>query len=451
MTLSSLTFLFLFLPVALLLYLILPGRAKIYMLGIISLVFYAWGNPRDIVLLLFSVVFNYASALEMDELLYRRHWTLGKLSMIFTVIVNVAVLCVYKYSSAALPVGISFYTFSALSYIFDVYYDKAPAERNPVYVLVYIGLFSKVTSGPIVQYKDLYAQIRDHQVRLREDFGPGILLFLRGLFKKVLLADPLGLAFAQVTAVTEKTAGLAWLGVCFYAFQLYYDFSGYSDMAIGISRMLGFRFADNFDYPYTSGNLAEFWRRWHISLGAWFREYVYIPLGGNRCSVPRQMINLGAVWLLTGIWHGSTFNFVLWGIYHGAIIMFERFVLKKRLDKLPKVLRALGTDIIVFFGWVLFFSSGLGSAMRYYGQMFGSAGLGFWDAQASFILRQYFVLLLAGTAFAAPFLHNRYEEIMYYKQKGGFLVSAFLYLGLFALCIAEMVSSTYSTFLYAAF
>ena len=279
----------------------------------------------------------------------------------------------------------------------------------------------------------------------------GLYLFLMGLFKKILIADALGSAFAQITALGSMPAGTAWLGAFFYFLQLYFDFSGYSDMAIGLSRMLGFRFEKNFDYPYLSTSVADFWRRWHISLGAWFRNYVYIPLGGNRCSTLMQVRNLLAVWILTGIWHGSTLNFLVWGLYHGAFVMLERFVLKDVLEKIPKVIRILVTDFIVYIGWVLFFSPSMGRAIGWYGSMFGADGMGLWNSTTTFLLIEKLPLMIIAVLFLGPWLRNLHDNFAY-KEGGVFrALSILVFAALFLVCTAGIVGSTYTSFLYVQF
>ena len=450
MTFSSLLFLFIFMPVSLLMYHLVPARLKMAILLALSLCFYAWGSPRSLILLLLSILFNYAAGLQIDTFLQMGRESMVRISTILTVVVDLAVLCFFKYVTGTLPIGISFYTFSVLSYIFDVYRENARAEQNPVYMAVYVAFFPKVISGPIVRFCDFQEQLYDLRLS-RSDLMTGLNLFLMGLFKKVLIADALGKAFGNVTSLTVMAGGTAWLGMIFYSLQLYFDFSGYSDMAIGLSRMLGFRFEKNFNYPYLSTSISEFWRRWHISLGAWFREYVYIPMGGNRCSALMQARNLLTVWVLTGIWHGSTLNFLVWGLYHGAFVMLERFVIKKRLETVPAVVRILITDFLAFIGWVFFFSPSLGGAVHYLGQMVCMDGVGFWNRTTSFLLKENVLLLLAALLLSTPFVKNIHDHLAF--RKGGIFraVSVGIYVLLFFLCVAELVSATYTSFLYFKF
>ncbi len=450
MTFSSLLFLFLFMPVFLLLYHLVPGRVKMPVLLVLSFVFYAWGSPRNLILLVLSILFNYAAGLQIDAFIQMGRESMVRISTILTVAVDLAVLCFFKYVTGTLPIGISFYTFSVLSYIFDVYRENARAETSPLYMAVYVAFFPKVISGPIVRFCDFQEQL-DNLRFSRSDLLVGLNMFLQGLFKKILIADTLGKAFGNVTSLSTMAGGTAWLGMIFYSLQLYFDFSGYSDMAIGLSRMMGFRFDKNFNYPYLSANISEFWRRWHISLGAWFRNYVYIPMGGNRCSSLMQARNLLTVWVLTGIWHGSTLNFLVWGLYHGFFVLLEKFVIKDRLEAVPVIVRILITDFLAFIGWVFFFSPSLGGAIHYLGQMVCMDGIGFWNQTTSFILKENLLLLIAAVLLCTPFVKNMHDHLAF--RRGGVFraVSVGIYVLLFFLCVAELVSATYTSFLYFKF
>ena len=450
MALSSLTCIFVFLPVTVVLYRLVPVRVRMLLLLAASLLFYAWGSPKYLLFLLLTIAFDYFAALEIADFRRRRLRRAARSSLFLAVAVHVAALCIFKYTSLALPIGISFYTFSALSALIDIYREEAEAERNPLYLALYISFFPKVTSGPIVRWRDMEEVMKKPVVTV-EDTGSGVRLFLFGLFKKALLADALGKAFASVLALPQMAAMTAILGMIFYSLQLYFDFSGYSDMAIGLARLFGFRFAENFHYPYLSGSVTEFWRRWHISLGAWFRDYVYIPLGGNRCTTQAQIRNLLVVWALTGIWHGSTLNFLVWGLYHGAFILLERFVLKGRQEAVPAPARILLTDIVVFVGWVFFFSPSLGSALTYLGRMLGTDGIGFWSGMTTFLLKENALLLLAAILFCGPWIRNLHDSLVY--REGGVwrTISGIGFVVLFLCSIAALVSATYTSFLYFQF
>ena len=468
MTFNTILFLFTYLPIALILYYIVPKRFRNIPLVLLSLVFYAWGNPTYLILMAFSVVFNYITGLELDAYLQEERHTGAKVTMISAVVVNLLILGFFKYygflittinsitgltlsaPELPLPLGISFFTFSVLSYVFDVYRRRAEVQKNFLDFSLYVTFFAKVTSGPIVQYKDMAPQLRERQM-VPAKFGAGISMFLVGLAKKVLIADNLGATFSAISGLSTMSAGTAWLGMILYSLQLYFDFSGYSDMAIGLAKCFGFDFAKNFDYPYLSASISEFWRRWHISLGAWFRDYVYIPLGGNRCSKQRQLINLAVVWLLTGLWHGSAWNFVLWGVYHGIFVILEKFVLKDIWPKVPKFLRIFVTTLLVFFGWVLFFSPSLSGAIHYYGQMFGAGYMGLFDGTFRYYFFGSLRLLIVAFIGCGPIVRRIHQRLCYYKGGKLTYVSVIGFVLLLILCVAYMMSATYSSFLYVQF
>ena len=336
------------------------------------------------------------------------------------------------------------------TYLFDVYRDRAPAARNVLDFSLYVTFFPKLVSGPIVQYAEMEPQLRDHPVT-REGFGSGARLFLIGLAKKVLLANTLGTTFYALSALpmTQLSTLSAWLGAVCYALMLYFDFSGYSDMAIGLASMFGFRFGKNFDYPYVSQSITEFWRRWHISLGAWFRDYVYIPCGGSRAGTVRTIANLLLVWLLTGIWHGANWTFLLWGVYYGILLLLEKFVLRRVLEHLPGLLRHVLTLLLVLIGWVFFFSSSPAAAFGWIGRMFGS-GSALVDATAKYYLAGCWPLLLVGAIGSFPVVSHVGTNLLR-RSKAWQAFSVVLFLALLLLCIALMMNDTYSTFLYFQF
>ena len=356
MLFSSIVFLFTFLPVILILYYLVPRRLKNALLLLCSLVFYAWGEPAYIFLMIFSIIFNYISGLDIARNLKNRRAARG--SLIFNLIVNLGILGFFKYEGflldslnrvlpvdipyreLALPIGISFYTFQILSYIIDVYRQNVKAQKNFMDFALYVTMFPQLIAGPIVRYSDIEKQLHSRQESFRK-FGDGAMFFIRGLAKKVLLANTIGMVFTEVTSLDPGKMSVlsAWLGCAAYTFQIYFDFSGYSDMAIGLGKMFGFEFLKNFDYPYISRSITEFWRRWHISLSTWFKEYLYIPLGGNRVSTAKHIRNLLVVWFLTGLWHGAAWNFVAWGLYYGILLIMEKYFLGRFLEKLPGLLR----------------------------------------------------------------------------------------------------------------
>ena len=447
MTFSNLFTLFIFIPVTVLLYYLLPKSLRPAVLFACSLIFYAWGGLRNLVILLLVTAFNYFTAQELACLRRQGKDRAASGSLIFALVIDLGSLLLFKYTSLALPLGVSFYMFSAISYLLDVRHGEAEAEKNPFSFALYMTFFPKIISGPIVQFRDFQKQLADKPFR-KKDFGAGLQLFLFGLYKKVLLADRLGAAFSVVYAQQQMAGATAWLGMILYSLQLYFDFSGYSDMAIGLARMFGFSIAPNFDHPYLSRNVTEFWRRWHISLGAWFRTYVYIPMGGNRCSTGRQILNLMVVWILTGIWHGNTMNYVFWGVYHGVLILLDKFVIKGRLPAAPGIFL---TDLAAFIGWVFFFNPTLGTSFGYLGKMLGADGIGAWNGMTTFFLRENWILLLISVICCGPWLLRLHEKKVYRRGGAWMAVSVILQVLLMILCIAAMVGATYSTFLYAQF
>ena len=470
MAFNDISFLFLFFPLAFVTHKLMPNRGKNILLLMLSLLFFAWGSPRYVLLLILSILFNFFSGLQMAKQKEEKDEKGLRFTLYSAVIANLALLGFFKYwgfvienlnallpflklsvRQVDMPLGISFFTFSILSYLFDVYRDKAPAPRNLLDFALYVSFFPKLVSGPIVQYAAFEAQIHDRKCTDAK-FGAGVRLFLIGLAKKVLLSNTLGTTFYAVTALPTDGISVvtAWLGAITYSLMLYFDFSGYSDMAIGLGQMFGFTFEKNFDYPYLSASVSEFWRRWHISLGAWFRDYVYIPLGGSRVEKKRIIRNLLIVWALTGIWHGAAWNFIFWGLYYGAILLLEKFVLKDILAKLPKVLPTMGTIFLVVIGWVFFFSPSLGSAFTWIARMFGIGAAGFLDGTAKYYLGSSLLLVLISIFAACP-LGARLGSSVYRSGKKAVYLSVLWFGLLLILCIAGMLSSTYSSFLYFQF
>lgn len=469
MIFSSIFFLFVFLPFTLVLYYLVPWKFKNLMLLLCSLVFYAWGEPVYVFLMLFSIVFNYLGGIEIDYLRKQGDAVRLKRSFWFTVIVNLAILGFFKYygflignlnmilpfkipyRELALPIGISFYTFQTLSYIIDVYRGNVPVQRNFVSFGAYVTMFPQLIAGPIVRYSDVEAQLEKRTLSLYK-FGQGVTWFLRGLGKKVLLANNIGMTFDAIAAIApgERSALTAWIGCIAYAMQIYFDFGGYSDMAIGLGKMLGFDFIKNFDYPYTSKSITEFWRRWHISLGSWFREYVYIPLGGNRVPKKKHIRNILVVWMLTGFWHGASWNFMFWGLYYGALLLAEKYVLAPKLEKLSDKARLAYTFILVLFGWVLFFSPTLTDAFIYIGNMFGIGG-GFIDSTGIYYLTSNLLLLIICTLCSSPLVWKKFRKFSLQKGDYPSVTATVVYTAIFVLSIAYLVNATYNPFLYFRF
>ena len=470
MIFSSIFFLFVFLPITLLLYYVVPWKFKNFMLLLCSLIFYAWGEPVYVFLMLFSIVFNYLSGIEIDGYRQNENTKMLRYSFWFTVIVNLAILGFFKYygflvnnlnailpfeipyRELSLPIGISFYTFQTLSYIIDVYKGVVPVQRNFVSFGAYVTMFPQLIAGPIVRYTDVDAQLSKRTHSLYK-FGQGVSWFLRGLGKKVLLANNIGMTYDAIAAIlpAERSVLTAWIGCIAYAMQIYFDFGGYSDMAIGLGKMFGFEFIKNFNYPYISKSVTEFWRRWHISLGTWFREYVYIPLGGNRVSKAKHIRNILIVWMLTGFWHGAAWNFMFWGLYYGLLLLVEKLFLAPKLEKLPAKVQQAYCFILVLFGWVLFFSPTLKDAFVYIGNMFGIGGSGLIDSTGLYYLSTNLILLVICALCSTPWLWKKFRHFTLQKGKYPSVAAAVIYTAIFIFSIAYLVNATYNPFLYFRF
>ena len=471
MVFSSAVFLFVFFPITMILYFI-PGKneekemsRKNLILCIASLIFYAWGEPVYIVLMCLSIMFNYHLGLDMES--YKNDPKKMKSLLIFGVAFNLFMLGFFKYSgfltenvSAALgieikhdalplPVGISFYTFQILSYVIDVYKGKVRAQTKIVNFAAYITMFPQLIAGPIVQYSDIEKQLSNRTVTI-DNFYDGIIYFIRGLGKKVLFANTIGAVYSDIIAgdIGNTSVVTAWIAIISYTLQIYFDFSGYSDMAVGLGKMFGFEFVQNFNFPYKASSITDFWRRWHISLSSWFRDYVYIPLGGNRKGLARTIINILIVWSLTGMWHGAAWNFIAWGMFYGVLLILEKYVLKDILEKIPMPLRHIGTLIVVMIGWVFFSSENITQAGEFIGSMIGFGNGSFIDSQAMYLLSENtFAIFAMGLSAAGVFdMISTREETRTYK-----IFKCILYVVIFLLSIAYLVSETYNPFLYFRF
>ena len=467
MNFSTLFFVFVFLPVSLILYLICPRVCKNALLVLVSFCFYAWGQPLHLLLLLLVTVFNYCVARDIGARV-ESDSSGSKGVLAIGVLFNLLLLVFYKYTgffaellslalpfeltvpAPALPLGISFFTFQNISCLSDVYHKRAPALKNPLDFCLYVSFFPKMVSGPIVPYAKMQPQLRSHPVTL-DKVADGVPMLVVGLAKKVLLADGLAVTFQAISGLGRGalSGGSAWLGALCYTLQLYFDFSGYSDMAIGMVKLFGFDFDANFEYPYRSASLTEFWRRWHVSLGRWFRDYVYIPLGGSRVSTAKCVRNLLIVWLLTGLWHGASLTFVVWGLYHGLLLLLEKYPLKNLLPRIPAPIRRVITFLCVLIGWVFFFSSSPAAAFGWIGRMFGS-GNALVDATAKYYLAGCWPLLLVGAIGSFPVVSHVGTNLLR-RSKAWQAFSVVLFLALLLLCIALMMNDTYSTFLYFQF
>ena len=465
MVFSSLLFLFMYLPVVLLIYYAVPYKFRNLFLFFANLVFYGWGEPVFVLLMIFSTVVDYTCGHFIDK--YRTsNKKIAKTFLITSVVINLSLLGFFKYAGfitdtlnaipffslprieVPLPIGISFYTFQTMSYSIDVYRGDAPVQKNIVTFGTYVALFPQLIAGPIVRYKDVAYQL-DHRKETLNQFTRGVKLFCIGLGKKVLLANQMGLMWDSIRESGEANGWLgSWLGIIGYAFQIYFDFSGYSDMARGLGNMLGFEFLKNFDYPYISKSITEFWRRWHISLGTWFREYVYIPLGGNRKGPVRQIINLLIVWFLTGFWHGASYNFILWGLYFGLILIIEKLVLKKWLDKSPAFIQHIYSLILIIFGWVIFYFTDMAQMGDFIVSMFSFAGLAIGQSAMSTIISFLPLIAVAGIASTplAGFVYGKIKS----KRLRIVIDTVFCVFVLFA-CTASLVNQSNNPFLYFRF
>ena len=465
MVFSSLLFLFIYFAAVLVIYYVTPRKFRNLFLFFANLVFYGWGEPVFVLLMLFSTVVDYTCGHFIDK--YRtKNKKIAKTFLITSVVINLSLLGFFKYAGfitdtlnaipffslpsieVPLPIGISFYTFQTMSYSIDVYRNDAPVQRNIITFGTYVALFPQLIAGPIVRYKDVAYQL-DHRRETLDSFTKGVKLFCIGLGKKVLLANQMGLMWDTIRESGEINGWLGSLiGILGYTFQIYFDFSGYSDMACGLGNMLGFEFLKNFDYPYISKSVTEFWRRWHISLGTWFREYVYIPLGGNRMGPTRQILNLLIVWFLTGFWHGASYNFILWGLFYGVLLIFEKLVFKKVLDKTPAVLQHIYTMFFVIMGWVLFYFVDMGELWEFVKSLFSFSGPVIGESALSTTIS--FLPLIAISAIAStPLAMNLYRKIKSTPVK--IAVDTVFVVAIMLLCTASLVNQSYNPFLYFRF
>jgi len=459
MVFSSLLFLYVFLPIALFLYYISPEKIKNFTLFILSLIFYAWGEPIYVGIMLFSSVFDYCNGRLLNK--FKEDWK-RKAVLILSVIVNIGLLFFFKYynfvidnlnylfklnisaSTLTLPLGISFYTFQTLSYTIDVYRGEVEASNSFFDYSAYVAMFPQLVAGPIVRYIDIYNQLKNRDFS-DSSIAYGIKRFVYGLAKKVLIANKLGELYKIILAkeVAGLASSMAWLGIIAFTLQIYFDFSGYSDMAIGLGRMLGFDFLENFNFPYISRSITEFWRRWHMSLSLWFRNYVYIPLGGNRVKVPRQILNLFITWFLTGFWHGADFNFIIWGLYYFTLLVLEKFVYSKALDKAPNFIKHIYTMLLVIIGWVIF-EFKVADIGPFIKAMFNFKN--FTSPEALFYLKEYGFYLVLGTVLSL----GACKKLISKTRKTTYLEIAFLFI-LLILVTMSLISESYNPFLYFRF
>lgn len=464
MVFSSLVFMFAYLPITLLAYYLVPRQGRNIFLFIVNLIFYGWGEPKLVLLMVFNIFLNYTGGWLVDK--YRADAKKKKLFLILTCVLDIGILAVFKYTGMitetlnmlpflnipelqiSLPIGISFYTFQTMSYVIDVYRDDAPVSKNFINFGTYVALFPQLIAGPIVRYRDVAEQLVNRRETL-EMFTKGVKLFMVGLAKKVIIANTMGTLTTNIFATTDENGVVGtWVGMIAYTFQIYFDFSGYSDMACGLGNMMGFEFLKNFNYPYIAKSITDFWRRWHISLSTWFKEYVYIPLGGNRKGVKRQILNLLIVWGLTGLWHGAAYNFVLWGLYYGFLLILEKFVLKKFLDRLPSFVQHIYTLFIIIIGWGLFYFTDVGQLGEFMVDLF-NFGNGICGDQAfNLIMSNLPMLIIAAVASTplATMLYTRFEH-----RRFMWIPETLYCMGVLAVSTASLVNQSYNPFLYFRF
>lgn len=476
MVFSSLTFLFAFLPISLILYYLVPNKAKNVVILISGIVFYAWGEPFYVIIMIISAFIDYTAGMIISKNDDKPKIRLA--CLIVSLVMNIGLLGVFKYlgfiveslNSAfgltiinpklPLPIGISFYTFQSMSYTIDLYRRKIKVQKNPVSFIAFVTLFPQIVAGPIVRYEDIQNEIDSHIVT-EKMIGDGISRFITGLGKKVLIANNIGILWTDIKALeySELSAVTAWLGILAFTFQIYFDFSGYSDMAIGLGKMMGFTFPENFNYPYMSHSVSEFWRRWHMTLGNWFKSYIYFPMGGSRKGLPRTIINLLVVWTITGVWHGASWNFMLWGTYFGVLIVIERLFLGKVLEKIPSFFSWLYTFVMVVFGWVMFDGVAPGTVnigdmfsqvFTFIGAMFGANGVFIDDPAFNYMVNYgiMFGICILGSSDVLKGLAD------YVKKKAPEWVQYAFPVGNSAIMLASVAyiaTSNYNPFLYFNF
>ncbi len=465
MVFSSIPFLYFFLPIVIILYFAVPKKFRNLILFLCSLMFYAWGELIYVTIMLFSTVLDYTNGRLLER--FEGCGKKRRAILIFDIIANLGILMFFKYSDffisninsltgsqigllgLALPIGVSFYTFQTMSYTIDVYRHDAPAQKNIISFGAYVTLFPQLIAGPIVRYNTIAGQLNNR----RESFSmfyDGVVRFCVGLAKKVLLANNIGMLWDTISATPAAQISVvsSWIGIIAFALQIYFDFSGYSDMAIGLGKMFGFTFEENFNYPYTSKSITEFWRRWHISLGTWFREYVYIPLGGSRKGRAQTYINIFVVWFLTGFWHGASWNFAVWGLYFAIILIIEKTFLLKLLAKLPKFVSHIYATILILFGWVIFAFDSLKNGVEYFKTMLGIGASGIIDSVAIYNISSYGLVLIIAIVASMPLCKKIFDKFTWSKKE---IVIGVLSLISLLLCTIYLVNSAYNPFLYFRF
>lgn len=461
MVFSSIPFLFYFLPLFLVIYFLVPKKCKNAVLLIFSLLFYGWGEPIYISLLIISSVIDYINGLMIEK--YKGQRSKQRIFLVISVVMNVSLLAIFKYAdlfigtfnditgselaltNLALPIGISFFTFQTMSYSIDVFLGNIETEHNFLNYMTYVSMFPQLIAGPIVRYAQVSVELKNRK-ETKDKFIAGCIRFGMGLFKKVLVANQIGMLWDDSLARVSSLSTLsAWLGIIAFALQIYFDFSGYSDMAIGMGLMMGFKYPENFNYPYIATSITDFWRRWHMSLSEWFKLYVYIPLGGNRCSKCRNIINLIIVWTLTGFWHGASWNFMLWGFYFAVLLVLEKYVFSSVIEKIPNVIMHIITIILILISWVLFAVEDFSKMITYFKHMFNPA-YGVIDDFFRYNIRNYGMILLVAMILSTPIYRFIRDKVKGYR-----IVKGIIFVCLFVITVSFMVRNTYNPFLYFRF
>ena len=466
MVFSSIVFLYIFLPIMLLLYFIVPSKFKNAIMILASLVFFAWGEIRYIFIMLVLAVMDFICGKQITK--YQDNKKKKIFFLMINVVVNLGILFFFKYAdfiitninnitglsipllNIPLPIGVSFNTFQSLSYVIDVYRGTVKCEKSFYNYLTYTTLFPQIIAGPIVRYETVDEELETKNISL-DNFSAGMKRFIIGLGKKVLIANSVGALWNTIEMgnYSELSMLFAWTGIIAFALQIYFDFSGYSDMAIGLAQIFGMKFDENFNYPYISKSITEFWRRWHITLSSWFRDYVYIPLGGNRRGFAIQIRNILIVWFLTGAWHGASWNFILWGVYFGIILILEKLFLLKLLEKLPNIIRHIYSIIIILVSWVIFAFEDLAKVGEYIKAMFINTNI--WDNEALYYLQNYGFLILIGMICSIPLWKKLKEKIDSKNSKTLEFITSLGYVGIFILSTASLVTNSFNPFLYFRF
>ena len=461
MVFSSITFLFYFLPMVLAIYYIVPKKWRNLVLLISSFIFYFYGEPTYVLLMVFSIITTY-----LFGILISRYPKQKKLFLVLSICVSIGLLVYFKYFNfimeninlwlankidfiyVALPIGISFYTFQMISYLVDVYRGQAKVQKNILKLAMYVSLFPQLIAGPIVRYTTIEQQLENREYSIKK-FALGVRRFIIGLGKKVLIANVLGNLSATFLASNDLSVLYYWLYAIAIMLQIYFDFSGYSDMAIGLGKMFGFEFLENFNYPYIATSITDFWRRWHISLSSWFRDYIYIPLGGNRVSTLKWIRNILVVWLLTGLWHGAAWNFIIWGLYFGILLILEKLILGKILQKLPKFVGRIYTLLIVMISFIIFNGEGTKQILQNIGGLVGIGGIPLLSVESIYYFKSYFIAILVGIIGATPILKNIANNKKIYKIIN--VLEPIFLLVIFLVSTSYIVDGSFNPFLYFRF